>query len=133
MRATNQRGRLRLLLPAPPLFLDARPRRSHTSAAPSPCAPRRTPSVAHANNAGTRAASPADEVAAAKLSSVVFTSFAPTRTISTTKTKTAAQPPVTKPIHETKLEIVTEPFVPTPEKASPPKIVKQPLEESPAA
>ena len=43
------------------------------------------------------------------------------------KTKTTAQPPVTKPIHETKFEIVTEPFVPTPEKASPPKIVKQPL------
>ena len=42
-------------------------------------------------------------------------------------TKTTAQPPVTKPIHETKLEIVTEPFVPKAEKASPPKIVKQPL------
>ena len=85
----------------------------------------------------TRAAPLADEVAAAKLSQgksatargatqpVVFTSSAPTRTISTTKTKTTAQPPVTKPIHETKLEIVTEPFVPTPEEASPAKIVKQ--------
>ena len=85
----------------------------------------------------TRAAPLADEVAAAKLSQgksatargatqpVVFTSSAPTRTISTTKT--TAQPPVTKPIHATNLEIVTEPFVPTPEEASPAKIVKQPL------
>ena len=48
-----------------------------------------------------------------------------------TKTKTTAQPPVTKPIHETKLEIVTEPFVPKAEKASPPKIVKQPLQNRP--
>ncbi len=45
----------------------------------------------------TGAAPLADEVAAAKLSSVVFTSSAPTRTISTTKTKTTAQPPVSPP------------------------------------
>ena len=126
MRARNQRGRLRLFCPR--LRCSSTHVRRAPTRAPRPArAPHAvTPSVTHANNAGTRAAPPADEVAAAKLSRVVFTSSAPTRTISTTKT--TAQPPVTKPIHETKLEIVTEPFVPKAEKASPPKIVKQPLQ-----
>ena len=58
----------------------------------------------------------------------------PWRTISTTKTTTAAQPPVTKPIHETKLEIVTKPFVSTSEETVAPSNTRHATpQESPAA